>query len=665
MEALFLRLRFASVFSSVMSQSSSPPNAHASGSSTPDSSAPWVITIPLGVTNTETAVVLLHEGKAQVPAEGLSKCRAFVPDGKGGWYAPAKAANGRWGYINADATWRLPPTLEDVRGFSDDGFARFRQGGQWGFLDRNLRVVIEAKYEGVLPMYEGLTAIEEANGKWRLMDAQERFIGESRFARPSQFDASGLARAWKLSSGRGQDFCGFINRQGEWVIPPTLTSAGWFGDYDVTDAQRDGNLWGLINTRGEWVVEPAFRSIESFHEGVARTGASNYSDGYGLINTRGELLLEKKRHLSDAMRCGWISADDWGIPFINQQGEQLKTTDLCYSEGFRTSLGAAVSLKSFKPGGRHEWGLLKPTGEFHPFPADLVQPLLNRINVMGEATFEDVPLLRFLTDRGEIAWVNLDQQIVCRARYEGGRVALYSEQGERLWQSGLQANPGDCRAPELLFQSTPEQHLDPQMSSTSDILPLVDRMVGSAEKRLHELARGEMPLVDDETLSYPVEAEGDHDYEEEVDWTELGQNELDRRHCGILRRVARAFLDEIAVGAYGFPYKDREHAVGVLRDRMLALLTERFGPARPDPAWAFPDIRLDEKTHAWVVTLQQPLPGMADGPSETRQLWVGLIEHLASSDGDMSWELWMMVAPSRHTLQAAQAARKAVKGTDA
>lgn len=373
------------------------------------------------------------------------------------------------------------------------------------------------------------------------------------------------------------------------------------------------------------------------------------------------MLLEKQDTLSEYMCCGWISAHYWGVPFMNERGEKLETTDLCYSDGFRASLGAAVSLKSFEPGERHEWGLLKPSGEFCPFPAEVIQPLLNNLNVMSEATFENVPLLRFLTDRGEIAWVNLDQQIVCRARYEGGRVTLYNDQGERLWQSDVQAEPSDCRAPQPIFRSIPEQHLGPQMSSTSDILPLVDRMVGSAEKRLHELARGEMPPVDDDTWSYPVEAEGDYDYGEEEDWDEVDQDEIDRRHCGIIRRVAHAYLDDITAGAYGFTSDDREHAVGVLRDQMLALLTERFGSPQEDPAWAYPQLRLDEEVKAWVVTLQQPVQGMAAAPAQARQLWIGLIEHLGSGDGDMSWELWLLVAPSLDTLQAAQLARSARK----
>lgn len=49
--------------------------------------------------------------------------------------APVQSSNGRWGYIDEQQRWVIPPRFEEVREFQG-GRAAVRQNGRWGFINK-------------------------------------------------------------------------------------------------------------------------------------------------------------------------------------------------------------------------------------------------------------------------------------------------------------------------------------------------------------------------------------------------------------------------------------------------------------------------------------------------------------------------------------------------
>ena len=114
--------------------------------------APWIASIPLSPDGTRYTRAIVHPGRAISPPEGLQALFRFNADGQGGWISAAKADDGRWGYIDAQGQWLIAPTLDNARGFSDDGLARFCRDGRWGYIDLLAQEAIAAQFEDARPL---------------------------------------------------------------------------------------------------------------------------------------------------------------------------------------------------------------------------------------------------------------------------------------------------------------------------------------------------------------------------------------------------------------------------------------------------------------------------------------------------------------------------------
>lgn len=72
---------------------------------------------------------------------GLTGCESAGPKYKdvrsySEGLAPVKANNDRWGYINENQEWIIPPRFDKAREFKD-GKAAVRMRKRWGFINKN------------------------------------------------------------------------------------------------------------------------------------------------------------------------------------------------------------------------------------------------------------------------------------------------------------------------------------------------------------------------------------------------------------------------------------------------------------------------------------------------------------------------------------------------
>lgn len=130
-----------------------------------------------------------------------------------------KAGNGEylWGFINDKGQIAVGPQWSSVSNFNG-GYARVKDGENYGYLDTTGEVAVECIYE----------------------DARD-------------FGDNGLA-AVKVGYNWG-----FINGEGEMMIKPQFSSASAFaGGYAVVEY---GAGWGVIDTEGNFVINPSYESV--------------------------------------------------------------------------------------------------------------------------------------------------------------------------------------------------------------------------------------------------------------------------------------------------------------------------------------------------------------------------------------------------------------------
>lgn len=609
---------------------------------------PRLVNIPLSPDGARHACVIVHgPGRASSPPEGLQMVFRFSADGQGGWIAAAMADDGRWGYIDGEARWRTPPTLDSARSHSDDGMARFLQDGCWGFVNLAGEVVIPPQFEDTRPFHDGLCAVKVGPNAWRIIDREGRFACEDSFHDLSVFGADGLARAVVWKKDKNQRRQGFVDRHGQWVIEPRFKAVEPFGEVPVTPASLDAETWGLIDTRGQWVLEPRYPRIDAFNsEELAFFDEPDaWDNGHGYLDTKGRVVVKGERHLSRYMACGLAASTYNGTDFLRADGTTLPTPPLAFGSHFRTEGHFAVARTAARRGDTSPttWGLLHTDGQLTPVGDPLLEPLTNSEGWLVDEQ-PDTPLVPFLTRDGQVAWIDRDGAVVWRATYDGQHATLQDADGTLLWRSSAGDN---CQPPRPFFEPPVTEHLE-GIATLDGIAPLAQSMLAEAEARLHRLAAGE--TLEPENAS---DEDDDDDDDEEED-----EDTVQAHRAVVVRRVMRTYISEEHNGPYEFLCGQLSDTVERARTAMVRALTEPYGTPDPDPEHAAPTQYSTSHTLAWAVPLAQALPGDGGVLRETREQWLSLYKHADSGDGDAWWELWLMAAPSLDALETAQRARR-------
>ncbi|WP_311222075.1 MULTISPECIES: WG repeat-containing protein [unclassified Acidovorax] len=640
---------------------------------------PRLVRIPLQADDQAHALLIVQGDRAIEPTGGLCQVLRFVPDGAGGWIAAAQAGDERWGYIDGEGAWRVPPTLDNARSFSSDGVARFCDQGLWGYLDTAGRVLITPRFDDARPMRGGLAAVKTGNAAWRIVRQDGEFACDAVFEDLGPFGAQGLARASQHGA------MGYVDAAGQWVIAPRLRHARDFEDQAVVPASMDGHSYGLLDACGTWVLPPRYPRLEAFNEeGMAFFAEPDAArDGHGYIDTQGRVVLHGGPHLSRHMACGLAAdhSDDEGTRYRVAQralpadeGQAAAASDRhasaywSYGTAFRAGGCMAVVRRAPKPlqeegargmglatqGAAHgAWGLLHADGRFVPAPAGLLEPLTGAEGWLPPPQ-PGTALVAFHTNEGQLAWVDGDGAVAWRAHYDGQQAALLDAQGRLLWHSAPRDN---CWPPRPFFHA-PLVDLLQGITGVDQVATLACTLAATAERRLHALAAGQF-RTDEAELSDTVRSA-------DIDPSITG-DDADRRATVAVRRVLRATLGEAHQATYAFLAPERERMLREGRRVLAQHLGQRHGTPDQQPDHAAPQTFEGEDLLAWPLPLAQPVAAGDPHTTQngTRQLWLSLYARRSAQgtppgDGDAWWELWLMVAPSTAALQAAQSARNAI-----
>lgn len=254
---------------------------------------------------------------------------------------------------------------ERIDPFSD-GMAVVSVNRKYGFIDSKGRMAIEPRYDTAGCFSEGKALVAVLTGdpnqfpygqqyKWGMVDKTGKTLIELVYERLGDFSQS---RAFIVERDRnGDDKIGFIDPNGQYVIPPIYQEALSFSEGIA--AVRRLNYWGYIDRSGNRITGLRYKQAEPFSDGLA---AVQVGEKWGYINRVGETAIEPQflyvRAFSNGMavyseRTG---ERDWKCGFINQKGEKVIPAQFDTASDFRDG-NAAVSLNG-------KIGLVNRSGQF-------------------------------------------------------------------------------------------------------------------------------------------------------------------------------------------------------------------------------------------------------------------------------------------------------------
>lgn len=146
----------------------------------------------------------------------------------------------------------------------NEGFAIAKLGDKYGFVNKNLEVVVDFKYDDVNTFHENFAIVSLVNKSKYVNSQNEEIIYLT-------------------------DKYSFINTQGEEVV--SFKYDHMFDFQDGISIVTLNNKYSLVNTLGEELIPFKYDYIDDFIEGQA---VVSLNQKYGIINQKGEEIISCK-----------------------------------------------------------------------------------------------------------------------------------------------------------------------------------------------------------------------------------------------------------------------------------------------------------------------------------------------------------------------------------
>lgn len=285
----------------------------------------------------------------------------------------------------------IPPVeLSDYFPFQD------AESGEWGYLDRDAKVVIPAKFDRAdlflngrgLVEFEGLAGYIDKEGKWAIAPrfVLDPDVSNDLAARPFW---NGLAAA-----RNDNDVWGYLDLQGDWAIRPRFEGedgANLIGDFHNGRAWfRKGRRFGYLDAAGDVVIQPKFDQANDFSQGYAGV---LIKDEWGMIDTAGKLRIRPDYDGIGTFSEGLCAAKrdgQWG--YINRQGDWIIQPKYQLARPFSEGLAPAHNGVA--------WGYINPDGQY------VIDPQFDDAwpHEHGLASVETNHQRKYIDPKGKAAW---------------------------------------------------------------------------------------------------------------------------------------------------------------------------------------------------------------------------------------------------------------------
>ncbi|MEU2392879.1 WG repeat-containing protein [Streptomyces sp. NPDC007369] len=248
--------------------------------------------------------------------------------------------------------------------FGPNGLGAVRQeDGRCGYVDREGRLAVAARFDGARPFTTEGTAPALLGDRWGLIDTTGEWVVEPCFSLFDAFDDNGLA--YVIGGDAGSTFAGFVNPRGEVVIRRK-------GEMD--DELRcgllkvgDNHTRGFLDATGAWAILDEYEWTDRFDAGGAAVARALDPRAWGVLRADGTFTATPHREpLTDTER--WITGFDGGhglAPFLTDEGDVVHVgrdgRDVCRVE-LTAADGSAVTLRDASGGA--VWQVTAEPGTF-------------------------------------------------------------------------------------------------------------------------------------------------------------------------------------------------------------------------------------------------------------------------------------------------------------
>ena len=301
---------------------------------------------------------------------------------------------GKNGFINSKGKIQITPQFDNIDCFYE-GLAVVEINKKFGFIDRAGKIVIPAQFDYAIGFSNGL-ALVKVGEFWGFINKFGNFEIEPKFEAAASF-SEGLARInvydrndeEALKKGlNGMWKWGFIDTQGNWKIPPTLSIGtddfkngiaktsrtvidqnGNFTErifidkegrellkldiFNVSSVSEDliiavvgkddktgYDKYSFFDLKGNRVTEKSFDDLKDFSEGLA---VARIGDWSGFINTKGDFVIEPKfwsaSSFSEGLASVWVNGK---VGFINREGKWVIKPRFDWADKFREGFCAVA-----------------------------------------------------------------------------------------------------------------------------------------------------------------------------------------------------------------------------------------------------------------------------------------------------------------------------------
>lgn len=285
------------------------------------------------------------------------------------------AENGLLGFLNAAMSWRISPRFVNVGQFHEGFAVAAVHPGQFGLINSAGEFVSRNDYRDARHMAEGRAAVQTSEG-WGFLERSGQIAIRPSHAEVHSFK-DGMAVVSSIhhhsaAAWLNEDAYGYILPNGEPAVASRFQRAGGFNE-GYAPVQRSGK-WGWINRQGEWVIPNLYDAVTGFNGGTAyaRIGHRRM-----LINASGDVLEESSIE----------EVDLWWAPMPLRDGlRTVKRGDLYGYADVNNVLRIPATFgtaQSFTNGravvrSRRRWALIDLAGEF------VVPPVYNWLLPIGD-----------------------------------------------------------------------------------------------------------------------------------------------------------------------------------------------------------------------------------------------------------------------------------------
>lgn len=241
--------------------------------------------------------------------------------------------DGLYGFVDRQGRMVIPAKYEYAGSFSE-GLAAVCKNHRYGFVDASGRVVVSPRYEYVHPFSEGYALVRKAK-TFGFINKSGKLVITNRYQKLYPFSDG---RALFCANGKW----GFIDHQGKTIISARYEDALPFSE--GLAAVCDKGKWGFINTQGNIVIAPQYQLAKPFGNGLA---AVLQNGKWGFVDQNGNMKIQPK-YISGAVFSEGLA---WIIdPYSFDTATSLYNHTLIDTTGREIALVLASAVQPFREG---------------------------------------------------------------------------------------------------------------------------------------------------------------------------------------------------------------------------------------------------------------------------------------------------------------------------